>query len=563
MHALIESNLPHQCILHLDVLVKRESPSVVPLKGVGRVIHSIPTQEGRNGNDTSFYDIVLVHEDRSDTTLQHIVQRLLPGGFLVLTTNDVDLDLDASLAATDFSPISHAIFQNKIATGLLTSCTVSDSSGHAKASDAFSTCEEPGRFVGQELSPKKTIIKSFPFNDVLSLQQTIKGLSENETLWIESLQDAHGYAATGLVRSLQNEMVTKDIRLALFDVKWSPEERTAIVSSFASYPCIEKEVLVDSFGVIRVPRLVPASILIPGISLSEQARNSIDHSIGVGPASQRSSVCQSHLPSSHVQVHAISSSSECAGHKAVVGYILDAGTTNWAQGASVVCITRDPFVNARSVTVHEHSLLEYTHFDSHSPSAISHGAMTVFIASLAIGSRTLGHPDVLENLRVSITREGLEDDISMSLNALLTLLGVTVTTISKPITPEVLGDIRSSDVILTGWSDPSDTEIITSLLPESATFLSWNALQADIFNLLKRNTWMVADILHDTYPILHRFLNRQKALTEEKNIPLAPLTNGHSSSTHDSLFDSSKEYYLIGGIGSLGVRAALWMYEVS
>ncbi|KJA25964.1 polyketide synthase [Hypholoma sublateritium FD-334 SS-4] len=560
LRALTESNFLYQSILHLDVLVKRESLTEVPLKGVGRIIQSVHAQEGRNGNDTSFYDVVLVHEDGSDTAaLQHIVQRLLPGGFLILTTDDVDLD--ASLTATDCSPNSHVIFQNKLTTGLLTACTAAVSSGQVKASDAFSTCEEPVRVIGQELSPTKTIIKSFPFNDVLSLQQTIQALSENETLWIESPQDANGYAATGLVRSLQHEMVTKDIRLALFDVKWSPEERTAMVSSFSSYPYIEKEVLVDSFGVIRVPRLVPSSILVTGTSWYDQARNSTGRNIGDGPASHPSPVFKYRLSPSHAQVHVISSSSECVGHKAVIGYVLDAGTTTWAQGTYVVCTTRDLIANAESVAVHEHSLLEYTHFGSHSPSAISGGAMTVFIAALAIGSRTLARPDALGNLRVSVTRNGPEDEISLSLSALLTLLGITVTTISKPITPEVLSGIRSSDVVLTGWSNPSDIETITSLLPESATFLSWNAPQADVVNLLKRNTWMVGDILHGTRDILHHFLSHQESQTEDGIAPVESQTKSQPTSTSDSLFDASKEYYLIGGIGSLGVRAALWMYE--
>ncbi|KAF8200274.1 polyketide synthase [Pholiota molesta] len=330
-----------------------------------------------------------------------------------------------------------------------------------------------------------TSIKAFHYDNVLALRHTIQQLPDGETLWIESSQDTHGYAAIGFVRSLQKEMVAKDIRLALFDAKWSEEERTTMVSSLSLYPYIEKEIFVDSFGVI------PSKL-----------RNSDTTQPSNSP---------------------------------IIGHQVD-----------------DPHPPQPSQFMTE----------GYCRHVLEAGAQVLGVTStrLLIRTRLLIQPDALGTLRVVIMQNSSEDAIGHSLNALLTLLGVMVVNVSKPITPKTLDDIRSCNVVFTGLPERCDMDVIASVLPKLATLLSWNAPQAGDLNFLTRNLWMVGDILRDTHDILHKFLgHQQNNVTCLHSWP--PIDERKQVSPDDFLFDASKEYYLLGGLGSLGIRAAMWMYE--
>jgi hypothetical protein len=253
---------------------------------------------------------------------------------------------------------------------------------------------------------------------------------------------------------------------------------------------------------------------------------------------------------------------EYGGLKAIVGHVLEAGSSRWDAGAQVLGVTSNPITDSNAVIVHEHSLLTLTNPGAYPPSMVAHCAITVFIAALAIGSRLLIQPDALGTLRVVIMQNSSEDAIGHSLNALLTLLGVMVVNVSKPITPKTLDDIRSCNVVFTGLPERCDMDVIASVLPKLATLLSWNAPQAGDLNFLTRNLWMVGDILRDTHDILHKFLgHQQKNVTCLHSWP--PIDERKQVSPDDFLFDASKEYYLLGGLGSLGIRAAMWMYQVS
>lgn len=565
IRATAESELQSLYTLDIHALVKSDLlPASPSLRGIGRILYSPPSdslaQKERNGTDTSYYDVIMgpSHEEGTDHILERVVQRLLPGGFLILTTRDNNLEgtkLSTSSSHTVSRP-NHTFLPS------------SESSSHQKTADASLTSAElhssrsisEARVNGQHILPS---IIPFHFDNALAMQQTIQQLPDDETLWIESSRNIHGHAAIGFVRSLQKEMVGKDIRLALFDAKWSEEERIAIVSSLSSYPYIEKEIFIDSLGLIRVPRMVPASTL--RNSDTTQPNNSpiIGHQVEYPRSSQSSKVSNSQPPLNHVQVHVISSSSEYGRLKAIVGYVLEAGSTRWDSGAQVLGVTSNPISNSNSVVVHEHSLVAFANSEAYNLSMVSQCAMTVFIAALAIGSRLLIQPDALRSLRVVIMHHGSEDTIGRSLNALLTLLDVVVVNASKPMTPQTLDDIRSCNVVFTGWIEPCDMDIINSVLPESATLLSWSIPQVSVSNLLTRNLWMVGDILHVTIGILHKFLGHQQKVNIYPH-SRSPIDEGKTEiSTNTSLFDASKEYYLLGGLGSLGMRAAKWMYEVN
>ncbi|KAF9477477.1 hypothetical protein BDN70DRAFT_994948 [Pholiota conissans] len=553
IYSLAESDDQHY-ILDISVLSDPASPvSSFPSTGTTRILSFLPSyshnQGGLNGEDVTFYDIIVGrrrHEKDIDHAFERAVQTLLPGGFVVLST-EYHLLEDSEVNRT--TP-SRVVLQRR--DGFLPSFHPLSST-----SDTDPTAQE--QYSAPSVS--KASVISLPLDNVLSLQQTIQKLPDGKTIWIESPLDAHGHAAIGFVRSLRKEMVAKDIRLALFDSKWSEQERYAVVTLLSSYPYAEKEILIDFSGVMRVPRLVPSSLLQNSNSIQKHFSPMSTREVRSTHASPPSPIpCP--LPSRHASVHVTSSSAEYGGLRAIVGYISDAGSTQWTPGTQVLGIVSNP--TSTYVVVHQRSLLALVPPEVHSPAVISHCTMTTFIAALALGSRVLMQPIALKKLRVLIIRNASSKDlIGQSLRALLMLLGVEVVDSSCSITPKTLYDIRASDVVFAGRLEHCDMDAVRSVLPESAVLFSWSNGEAGNLNFLTRNMWMVGDTLREIYGVLIKFVDHQ---TQTKDAPCLTLQSPFDEkktelSTRKSLFDASKEYYLLGGLGSLGIRTAMWMYE--
>ncbi|KAI0737725.1 KR domain-containing protein [Daedaleopsis nitida] len=88
------------------------------------------------------------------------------------------------------------------------------------------------------------------------------------------------------------------------------------------------------------------------------------------------------------------------------------------------------------------------------------------------------------------------------------------------------------------------------LAPHGRTFL-WNYSDG-----LASDPWALGDALQNA-------IHHVRSHSAISYTPLSDLLQGISSSAASSnnLFDASKSYLLIGGLGSLGLHVALWMYE--
>jgi hypothetical protein len=390
----------------------------------------------------------------------------------------------------------------------------------------------PSEFLeASRLSPPsdQPVILAFRLDEALSFPELLNVFRRSAKIWIVACEDRDGFAARGFFRVWMRETFTTNAHLVLFHKSWTDEERVSFIHNLTGFPDAEKEILVDREGIIRAPRIT----LLPELIGSTQ------------PMPPLSAL----LSSDGVLVSFATFTPPQGGLRGFLGSIANGKATGWVKGTRVVGITS---ASARETDlVHEGQLIPLDEEEDGTNFATL--ALPMLFISLTVGLDAIRNPKRLASQKVLVT-----DDKSPFVQSLLRLteaLGIHPLSITPQISVDTLSILQSGDIVISGYSDEEDRDVMRSVIPRSSTTFFWNDSRGNAALRVEQNPWSVSDSLTELRKVLHTCA-RNGFYDLRKNTLAPPEVQSRL------LFDNKKAYLLIGGIGSLGIHIALWMYKV-
>ncbi|KAJ7622843.1 polyketide synthase [Mycena polygramma] len=395
---------------------------------------------------------------------------------------------------------------------------------------------------GPSSSTEQPIIFTFELSRVMELQQLVSGAMSSgggpTKIWIEAtIGTFDAAAATGFARSLMRELVAVEIRLVLFDPVWKAESRAAVIQQLAGLTSLEPEIALDSAGVALVPRFR---------SYAPRAPETLDHD-KYWVVEQPNTVVQSAapLPGPHQVLVKVSSLSDVEGGlQGLVGTVTRSASSQWQVGARVVAVV--PSTRSNFVVVHEGQVAELPKTaDEHSSASLA--LLLVFAAlGLRLDSRPLKS---LQQIQVVVPNAG---KFAASVVRVLQYLGVKPVLIA-PSLPLILPRLSPGDIIICGL--PADSARTIPRIPGVSIF-NWEDADQGSKATVAQNPWLVGTTL-STH--LGRALPDVSvdggSITPEQLLP-STFDVSRSLALADDKF-----YVILGGIGSLGLQVAIWMYR--
>ncbi|KAF8530083.1 putative polyketide synthase [Hysterangium stoloniferum] len=372
------------------------------------------------------------------------------------------------------------------------------------------------------------------------IAQDAPGLS----VWLFSESGFNGDAGMGFSRSLRREYPLWDIHFVIFERTRSEGDMVEHVSQLSSIRGLELDILIDSKEEILIPKVIPSPPP-SGKSAFQPSSSWLLSEDGVVQSSLSTSTTE------FVQVNIIAMSCLESRVRGFVGRV-SSGSLPLARHL-VVGLAIAP--NISSVVSVHHSML------SRLPDALENsagdiaGAIVGFVIA-AIG----GDVSKLRSTRCHRPGKALlsqnNGTVIPALTWFLRLLDFEVIEI-KSDSPSHLASLASQvDLIFSGVEDPVYNQVF---LHSKARVFMWNDPQAGLAANLDKSPCHIGDTLDFIVSRVGVQWPQSSTSTLISDISLPDTGTLVPSSA--SLFDFSKAYLLIGGIGGVGIRVALWMYQ--
>ncbi|KAJ4493057.1 hypothetical protein C8J55DRAFT_556028 [Lentinula edodes] len=466
----------------------------------------------------STFDIILacgdVNVDDNSTTASFISKLLLPGGLLIVS--------------------DPAGWKRSLKDSGLVFLSGLGSAGIAqKPRDIFS---KPSAAAELSIVEYPTNANVNP-NSLLALQATFSQLRQSgpKELWLHANSDEASGSAAGFSRVLRVEVPDLQLYMVFFDSAWDVERRTAFIRSIAHLQNLDKEFEVDGSGTILVPRYVPSAI--PNASLNDESAVSLD-----------SVVPPTLIPEQHILVEVLTASEIHAGFKGVVGRVIKSKASQWKEGkdvVGVVTVTQKDFPTPY-IVAHEGQ------FASLPDSSIEPDTSAFLALSMAIIGLALGITSIRDIKRLQRRKIGVVGIMNKDICDLLLALGVNAKVASTNPEENSLTVLRGSDFVIASGLDKNDAQVIRGSVRPQTSVLIWDDPATGLATELSRNPWFIGDIIAEFY-------THHKPTIETHSVPAK--VNVIESQTSKTLFRADRSYLLVGGIGSMGLKIALWMYE--
>ncbi|KAJ7464985.1 putative polyketide synthase [Mycena galericulata] len=393
-------------------------------------------------------------------------------------------------------------------------------------------------------NPDVPLVVDFVLDHILQHQWTIREYG-GASLWISATSGtAEGGAALGFARSLRRELHSTQVHLVLFDPIWSPNARLLIIGDLATSPDVEVETLVDMNGNAHVPRIVrcPSTLVKHDFDPGNHWVLDSD-SLFVEPPPL--------VPDHHVLVRVTHLAFSIGGLQGFAGRIEDPGSTAWSREELVVGVVDSAHISSHFL-VHEGQIAA-------APEEAFRGfyvacAVPLVLLAIGLGTGFIHTPVRLRGRKFLVTNA--DEPTGRWLTTILSGLGVVPeTSICQP-TETSLEVIRQSHFIFSGYSSRQDIQVIQSAMNSDASAVWWNGSAIGLE--IRRNPWLVGDILS---AIEHLGTLPPANLEVTCSSPEERLAQNPCSHIQRPLFHSQRSYLLIGGIGSLGLNIAWWMYQ--
>ncbi|KAK7039743.1 polyketide synthase [Favolaschia claudopus] len=517
-------------MLRLDYTVSAQS---IASSDIRRCLFSVEAVSKQHDLLPSTYDIIIVTSEMLGLETNLVVDKVLdsldcllvPGGFMIVQAeaiNHVASKWHASLLGARF----HGIQEGRTSTLWAQKASLSPL-------PLLSTSSIEGRPL--------PIIFSFEYSRVLDLQPTILAAMSSGAadIWIEATLDTfNGAVAIGFARSLMQELVAIKIHLVLFDASWESHARSSVIQELSLMPLsIETELVIDHRGVVLVPRICSYPLRAPDI-LNKQEYWVVQSA---------SHVVQPPLPSpdsSHLLVQICSLSEPQGGLQGIIGTVVNSTSLEWPSGTRIVAVVQSPQSNF--VLVHEGQV-------SAVPKDADEGQyvhLALVWTMAALGLRLHSKPSkVLKNIQAVILHTG---KFAASVAHIIEHLGVKTILIS-PILPLVLPQLTPGDVIIGGLPIDFAATVTQS---NCVSMFNWDHPVKGALSSIAQNPWLVG-VTIETY--LHQSL--ASVSTDSNTLSPEHLLPETFDVTQSLILADNKFYLILGGIGSLGLQIAIWMYQ--
>lgn len=392
-------------------------------------------------------------------------------------------------------------------------------------------------------------------------------VSAKLSIWIAATDGLDGDSGRGLCRTLVKEFPAWTIRFVIFDASWSVPKRMASILEFQKNPPYDTEIKLTNSGEIYVPRIVP-------LTPPSDPRVDFDASrpwaridgqiVHISPA-----VGERH----HINVNVRHwSSSEENYPRAFLGTVACNSVSKFPKGSWVMGVTSAPLSNF--LVVHGGSVT----LSQAEQSRILADIPGIVTTSWALGPGTLTRLGRLEAInRVLVT--DVHTSIGFSVARFCLVLGLNTFCIGEGDATELSQNLRipinqisiasnafwvaqqrgSYDVIISGSQSKAITQSLGRLRSPNGTVHMWNDNSQSLSLHLKNDWWSVTLALESAMAVLPKNYTSHSPCVHVDDIIRSANVSRVPEKSH--LFDATKTYVLVGGIGGIGIQMALWMYE--
>ncbi|KAJ3839953.1 putative polyketide synthase [Lentinula raphanica] len=461
----------------------------------------------------STFDLVLAcGVEAADDTASNLSKLLLPGGLLIVVNTDTWKN---SLKTAGFVVVSGL---GKV--------------GIAQKARMLLSSEP---FVESAIVEYPSTANADP-NSLLELQGVFNHLRQSgqKELWLHANSDETSGSAAGFTRVLRVEVPDLNLYLVFFDNSWGVERRAAFIHSIAHLPNLDKEFEVDISGNILVPRYVPSAI--PNASLTEETTISPD-----------SVVPPSDIPEQHILVKTDVSGEAQSGYKGIVGTVYKSCSSQWKEGdrvVGVVSVSQKDFPTPY-VVAHEGQFASL-------PTTSSSHAFAFLALPIAVIGIALGVSNIRDLRRLRRWKVGVVGLMNEAICDLLVALGVNAKVASTKPEERSLAALRDSDLVIASGLGKNDLQTIRGTVRPQTSVFVWDDPATGLNTELSRNPWLVGDVISE-------FVTQHSSTIKSLSAPVK--ASATETPVTKSLFRADRSYLLVGGIGSMGMKIALWMYE--
>ena len=402
---------------------------------------------------------------------------------------------------------------------------------------------ETASVTGESLSASSennasALVLNYIRGEEMKLQAVLATLDVSSplTLLFVAQGELESSAATGFTRALRREYLSWTVRVATFDCSWAPARVARASRELLSLVEKEVELSVDIDGSVSAPR----------VELAEPPASHAPLSLDRPWTLDNGEVVQVDLPRSSedytiVQVDGVSS-----GTKGIWQFVGKVDGSSSAVGITTKSISSH-------VEAHKGSIVELESSSAVPPLVAS------TILALALSPPAFLQPQRLKGARVLI--HDPQGELGIQLRDICTDLGLKATLVGSLEKADVAPSyLNKPDFILSGSLEKKDATVLRSLLSSSrGRILLWNDAEEGLTGIIANEPWVVGDALRAS--LKYHNTRATPPIPIIRPSQLLP-SESSSASLSVSLFDAQKSYLLIGGIGSLGLYMALWMYKV-
>jgi hypothetical protein len=402
--------------------------------------------------------------------------------------------------------------------------------------------------LGQTIDESSSSIFTYKRGEEILVQQQFGELQtwNHQTVWfIETANDA---GALGFTRSLRREYTGWTIKLVVFNESWTAEERDIAMRQLRSMTDqLEDEIVIDAGGRVCVPRL----------TATDGPSNDVTFEPSRAWAFKNGSVVHVDRPvipeddDSRIVVELLAVSEGAGDLREFVGRDIHSqqvlmGLTN-GPVSNVAIVSREACIEVSDAAAEAQDVPPF---------------LAVAIAALALGQGAFVKPARLRSLfqdaPVVITHA--ETALGRALCQIFNALRVKITALNSGADLSILDSCHAS-VVLSAYEDVTSNSVLAAALRPNGRFFAWKDATTGVASALASEPWLIGDAL--------RYATDTRLLAKTSNVsvasPLSLLTEtpapGQAVPSERQLFDAGKAYVLIGGVGSLGIDTAWWLYE--
>ncbi|THU83766.1 polyketide synthase [Dendrothele bispora CBS 962.96] len=353
-----------------------------------------------------------------------------------------------------------------------------------------------------------------------------------KTFWIFAQAGIEGGAALGFSRSLRRELLLDTVRVVVHEMPLSIDDIKIIVSRLDGQKFVDQELLLQPDGKISVHRLRP--------SISSQSL-----AFSQGTASEHQAVLRHPIiPAGHLLVYPDFVQIDAATN-GIWGF-----SGHLPCGTVVVGISQGTLVTPLSLP----SELIARVSDHKKASNVAGSIAASFIGHLALDD--IPQPVLRDKPTALITH--CDTTIGMKLISFFESRGFRVKAFNSHSTFSTFLTIDSLspfDLVLSGFTDASMIKLLESSTKDENRLVLWNDLDRGPGAFIRKGSARLARLYNVA---LEDLLSRELSDDSVTPFDLPDQTTPRSQQLY--LFGPDKVYILLGGVGSLGLRLASWMF---